>query len=237
MKRLYLPMAGLMLLTLLFGPATRALATTAANYCAEPQETEFVRLLNVYRASHGVGPVQADQYLSAAAEDHAIDMGQRNVLDHNMADGTTGFDNLVAHGWTAGGWLGEVAAGSTATASETLNQLASDPPHNAILLDSKYISIGVGRFDDGGATTARYWWVADFSSSAPMQPVVACDSTDQSGSVAPTQTSTPVAPTNTPVAAGPTSTPVQESTPGDLSGSRKHHTQVCPTRNPHYPDC
>jgi uncharacterized protein YkwD len=237
MKRVSLPLAGLMLLTLLFGPAMPVLATTAGNYCAEPQESEFVRLLNDYRASHGVGPVRADQYLSAAAEDHAIDMGQRNVLDHNMADGTSGFDNLAAHGWTAGGWLGEVAAGSSATASDALLRLEADPPHNAILLDPKYVSIGVGRYDDGGATAARYWWVADFSSSAAMQPAVACGSTSQSDSGAPTQTATSPAPTNTPVPAEPTSTPTADVTPAGQSGDQDDHPKVCPTRNPHYPDC
>ncbi len=237
MKLVCLPLAGLMLLTLLFGPMTGARATTAATYCAEPEELAFVRLLNEYRAAHGVGPVRADQYLSAGAEDHAIDMGQRNVLDHNMADGTSGFDNLVAHGWTAGGWLGEVAAGSSAGASDTLLRLEADPPHNAILLDAKYVSIGVGRYDDGGATAARYWWVADFSSSAAMQPAVACGSTSQADSGVPTSTSTAPAPTSTPIPDEPTSTPTADSNQGSDGGGGTNDPKVCPTRNPHYPDC
>jgi uncharacterized protein YkwD len=245
MKRVSLPMAGLLFLALLLGLTQRALATTAAEYCAEPQETEFVRLLNDYRAANGVGPVQADQYLSAGSEDHAIDMGQRNVLDHNLANGTTGFDNLAAHGWTAGGWLGEVAAGSDATAAGTLAQLKSDPPHNAILLDPKYVSVGVGRYDDGGATTARYWWVADFSSSSPMQAAVGCGAAGQADEPAPTETaaptevatSTPVEPTNTPTAEEPTSAAADSTTGNDNSGHNQNEPKVCPTRNPHYPDC
>jgi len=237
MKRVSLPLAGLLVLTLLLGLTQRALATTAAQFCAEPQESEFVRLLNDYRAAHGVGPVTADQYLSVGAEDHAIDMGERNVLDHAMADGTSGFDNLVAHGWTAGGWLGEVAAGSEETAAGSLRQLELDPPHNEILLDPKYVSIGVGRYDDGGATTARYWWVADFSSSAPMQAVVPCGTTAPANVSVPTETSTPVAPTNTPTAVPPTETPVASSNESSGSGDNSGKPKVCPTRNPHYPDC
>lgn len=253
----------LALVASVLAPSVRAITTT--QYCQEPVETEFVRLLNIYRAEHGAGPVIADQVLSTAAEHHAIDMGQRNVLDHNLGDGTDFGTNITNHGWINGGWLGEVAAGSYASAADTLNQLKGSPSHNEILLDPKYVSVGVGRYDDGGKTQARYWWIGDFSSSDPMQPVVVCGvdvpsptlpatavpTPTRTATSVPTRTATPPVATSSPTRTatptptitntvaptlGPTYT-VPDDPTSTASPSATPKIKRCPTRNPHYPTC
>lgn len=234
----------LLLFVSLFIPMT-VRAITINEYCMEPQETEFIRLLNQYRIQNGVPPVRADQVLGAAAEHHAIDMGQRNVLDHNMADGSSFGDNIIAHGWTYNSWLGEDAAGSREFASDVLLAFQNSPGHNAILLDPKYIGAGIGRYDDGGVTQARYWWVLDVASDF-QQVAVVCNTPTATSAPSSTVSNTPISTsvstnTNTPVNTSvptntsiPTNTPTKTSTP---LPTRTPTPKLCPTRNPHYPHC
>jgi uncharacterized protein YkwD len=166
-------------------------ATTVEEYCVEnPVELEFLALINGHRAANGAPPVVLDHILGTAAEHHAIDMGQRNVLDHWLADGTSWADNIRAHGFPAGAGMGQDLAGSRATAMAVLIAWSNSPAHNALMLDPFYVSIGIARWDDGGATEARYWWALNMAGpTAETHPAVICG--EPTVTPAPEPTATP----------------------------------------------
>ena len=212
-------------------PAVSAIDTS--QYCVEPVEVEFLNLLNQYRATQGAGPVVMDQYLGTAAEHHTMLESQYNRLFHD--DATIGFSwyqNIVDHGFTDTGWLAEITAGSRESAQDVMIAWQNSPPHNEGMIDPKYNTVGISRYDDGGLTQARYWWVVEFTSTPVKQPAILCG--------APVATNTPVPPTNTatPVAtstlAPPTNTPVPVAT---NTPANTPTPKSCPTRNPKYPRC
>ncbi len=186
-------------------------AISTSEYCQESVESDFLTLLNQHRASLGVAPVTSDQILGTAAEHHTIAEYQANALFHNFPDGTSFGDNIRNHGWPANsGGLGEITGGSYQTAAGAFGQFTNSPDHEAVMVDSLYQSVGISRWDDGGITATRYWWVVEFSGLTVQQLVTICPT--------PTATNTSV-PTNTP-------TPANTPTP-----------KPCPTKNPHYPSC
>lgn len=219
---------------LLFTFVPSALAITSTEYCAEPVEVEFLQLLNQYRAQNGAGPVVMDQYLGTAAEHHTMLESSTNNLFHDYPEiGFSWSQNMRDHGWTAGGWLAEITAGSSADAAVTLNVFKNSPPHNEGMIDPKYQTVGISRYDDGGMTQARYWWVIEFSSSPIMRPATLCGTPPTE---TPTRTPAPTAtsvPTQTATMLPPTATGTAASTATIAPTPPKK----CPTRNPHYPNC
>ena len=101
-------------------------------------EAQELASINAERAAAGVGPVTMNSWSQQVAQQHSQDMVATGTIFHNM----TGFMDVARSvlGATA---LGEnVAMDSTLAADDSL--LFSDPPHQAILLDGRYNTVGVG---------------------------------------------------------------------------------------------
>jgi len=133
----------------------------AADYCAEPEELAFLKLINDYRAQNGLGPLVLSQTLGAASEYHSIDMATQNYFSHNLKDGTTWDQNIRNFGYTYSTALGENIAAGYETAASVFAAWKASAGHNANMLTSSYGAIGIGRAYNAGATY-RWYWTTDF---------------------------------------------------------------------------
>jgi uncharacterized protein YkwD len=179
----------------------RGQATTVAEYCLRPVDTELLTLINNYRSANGVKALVPDQRLGAAAEHHALDMALTWTFSHTQSDGTTWYQNLTNHGYTVTP-RGENLAWGYTSAQRTFDAWKGSPGHNANMLNASYGAIGLSLVINGEGDSHEEWAWANTFGPYVVEPVVTCG-----GGVTPTvvATSTP-RPTNTPAPVTPTAT-------------------------------
>ncbi len=164
--------AALLALVIIVGLAVWPGAQTpshAAVYDAD--ELGVVRLINQYRASHGLGALQVSDALSKASTRHNLDMGRYNFISHSsessdyFPSGYQFWQRLAAMGYGSG-VLGEnIAAGlPVMTAESVFAAWKSSPGHNSQMLGADYKVIGVSCDYVAGSEFGVYW-TTDFGGS------------------------------------------------------------------------
>lgn len=176
MKRLFAVLA----LLLVVGP-TIATAAPTAEYCATPEEINFLNLVNAYRLGAGLVPLALSQTLGAASEHHSWSMAESGLFSHTLSepDGplVTWDQNVLNHGYPALNAQGlktrraEVLTAGIPDAWRAFDALRRSPAHNAILLAPWARAIGVGLADAPGSRY-RWWWTATFGSTFDRVGVV-----------------------------------------------------------------
>ncbi len=136
---------------------TSSTHTTASSWKAEPEECAFLTLINQYRVDNGLSALTISKTLSAAAEDHSIDMGKNNYFSHTLADGTTWSQNIANHGYPSNTSRAENIAAGRESAAGVFDQWKNSPGHNANMLSSTYKAIGIGRAQKSGSRYTWYW--------------------------------------------------------------------------------
>jgi len=197
MPRALAPVLGLIAALLLTSSALASVGTSirihesrnlsAASFCADPEESAFLSLMNTYRVQNGLKPLVFSQTIGAAADYHSVDMALNGILSHTLSDGTDWAQNMTNFGYTYNTWRGEIAAGGYLTASQTFEQLRLSPTHNAIMLSTSYTAVGIGTANTGNEQSAR--WTVDFGGYADAA-VRMCDATSMPTPL-PTATQTP----------------------------------------------
>ena len=139
----------------------RARATTGAcspDTAPDADETDFVTLLNQYRASRGVGVVTVSPRLTQAATWMAEDLAANGYFSHTDTLGRLPWDRAVDCGYPST-TIGENILGGTFNPATALANWKSSPGHNANMLNPQWRVIGVARVPGGvyGVT-----WVTDF---------------------------------------------------------------------------
>lgn len=127
-----------------------ALWTPNANEC------KFLRLINDYRAAHGVAPVALSRSLSMAADNHSRYMAQTDDVDHSLG-GISWSQNILNYGYPAGYGMGENVLAGRQSAGGALNLWISSPPHNANMLNPVWKAIGIGREVNINGKYDFYW--------------------------------------------------------------------------------
>lgn len=134
----------------------------AVGYSTE--ETEFVRLLNDYRAGNGLEPLLVSDRLSVAAERHCSDMAKYHFFDHYTTGGSDWFpigsspwDRMAACGYDYSTYKGENLAAGQDTAAAVLEDWKNSPSHNANLLSPDFKVIGIAYLRASGADYDCYW--------------------------------------------------------------------------------
>lgn len=133
-----------------------ALPAVSRDYCVEPEELEFLSMINNYRAQNGLVPLAISQTLGAAAANHSDHMAETSYFDHTMSDGTTVVQNIRDHGYT-GGTYGENIAAGTETADYAFSTFQNSAPHNQNMLLASYESIGIARAYNAASGYGWYW--------------------------------------------------------------------------------
>ena len=157
-------LGGVLLLT----PAAQAAPTEAPSFvqlravvssadaCVDEEEVAFLALINDHRAASGLRPLAVSASLSSAAAYHSIDMAAKGYLAHTLLDGTSVAQNMANFGYQ-GSTHGENIAAGTTSAIEALQTWQGSAEHNAIMLDSAFGAIGIGRAYDASSPYGWYW--------------------------------------------------------------------------------
>jgi len=176
---------------------SKASASTTANYCVEPWDTELLQLINNYRASNGAPALTLSWTLGAAAQHHSIDMAKTGNFSHTLSDGTTWLDNIINHGYTYAYRSENIAWGYTSPSS-VFSAWKASSGHNTTMLNTGFRAIGINRtFSSSGIA----YWTNTFGGTADAQPPLC--SVD----------ATPVPSTNPTSAPTPTSGPTDSTKP------------------------
>jgi uncharacterized protein YkwD len=129
---------------------------------AEPSsiENEVALLVNQERAEAGLYPLNPDNSLFIAAQDHSADMAQQNYFSHNSLDGRLFSQRISNAGYT---WnaCGENIAAGYSTAQSVVNAWMNSSGHRANILSSLYCDLGVG-YAFNTNSDYKYYWTQDF---------------------------------------------------------------------------
>ena len=177
--------------------ASHALAVTNCTVDAsiDSEEQAFLVLINEHRAANGVPPLVLSNTLNAAAAWKSQHMADEDYFAHDdVPIGRTWVQRIRDCGYSYNTFLGENIAAGNSTAAATFEQWRNSPGHNANMLGSNYVAIGIGRAYNAGSTF-RWYWTTDFG-GFPDGPTSPTPTPDEP---APTPTSTaPPPPTSTP---------------------------------------
>ncbi len=174
--------AGLLALLLLLFPAV----AQGAGVAHTPNELEFLRLINEYRQSKGVGALLLSDPLSVAAQKHNKDMGKYNFFEHTtrasdyFAVGSHVGDRAPASGYKGATLLGEnLAAGfALLKPAAVLAGWKASPGHDANMLNPGFKVIGISCVGVAGSEYGFYWTTdfGDYVDPSADDPNAAGDS-------------------------------------------------------------
>lgn len=145
-------------------PALAPAPAHASRAGLDRAERKVIRLVNQFRAQHGLRRLRASRALSRAATVHSTDMIRRNFFSHASSNGTP-MGSRVKH-YTRARWVGEnlAIASGRGTASRVVRMWIHSAGHRAILLNPKSRSIGVGKRRGAVGSFRGTVYTADFAS-------------------------------------------------------------------------
>lgn len=125
--------------------------------------------VNALRQSRGLGPLQLNAQLNAAAATHARDMAVQNRPWHFGSDGSSPLQRAQRAGFT-GQVLGELISETYETELETLAAWMEDTNTRNILLQAEAREMGFNLFQEKGG---KIWWtmVTGAASAATGYPM------------------------------------------------------------------
>lgn len=140
--------------------------------CPNGFEHETVAEINLRRALVSLPAVSMDVRLMEAAQLHSDDMATNDFFSHTGTGGTSQVERVEVAGYVSWLALGETIAAGYPTPADVVQGWIDSPPHQAILLGSPYLHVGVGHSFSGGSTWGHYW-TANFGDTAtPQEPPV-----------------------------------------------------------------
>ena len=138
----------------------------AAGSRMDRTERRIVKLINSYRAKHGRPRLRASGRLNRAADRHSREMVAHDFFAHPSRNGTAASTRVrrSSRARTVGENLAFIGAGERRAARRVVGMWIESPPHRAVLLNSSFRRIGVGRRggDLGGSRGVAF--TADFAS-------------------------------------------------------------------------
>jgi hypothetical protein len=144
----------------------------------DPEEIQFLELINGYRADNGLKALLLSDTLAVAAEHHSQDMARYSYFAHNTAAssyyeaGYQPWDRMEKEGYKYNTYKGENIAAGYESAEEAFRAWRNSPSHNQAMLDGRYRVIGIARINDPGSVHGWHWTtdfggVLDPTSHAP----------------------------------------------------------------------
>ena len=150
-------LVAVLLSTLVFGG--RGDAATAY----DPEELQFLGLINDYRADNDLRPLLLSDTLTVASERHSNDMADYGFFAHNTEKSShypaasEPWDRMEAEGYRYNTAKGENLAVGYETAEEAMKAWQESPSHNEAMLDGDYRVMGVARINAPGSVHGWYW--------------------------------------------------------------------------------
>lgn len=123
-----------------------------------------MEIINQYRTQHGLTQLEISVELTRASDWLSVDMASHNYFSHSDRYGRTFSQRVNEFMETSGRTMGENIAAGNESAQATFEQWKNSPGHNANMLNSKFLKIGIARAYLEGSTY-RWYWTTDFSSN------------------------------------------------------------------------
>jgi uncharacterized protein YkwD len=133
----------------------------------DPEELEFLGLINDYREQNGLRPVILSDTLAVAAERHSKDMADYSFFAHDTVKsayykpGFEPWDRMGQEGYDYNTAKGENLAVGYETAEEAMQAWKNSPAHNAAMLNGNYRVMGVARIN-APRSVHGWYWTTDF---------------------------------------------------------------------------
>ena len=143
------------LLLLLLLPTTAIVSRPAS--AVDAAESEFLEVINTYRANQGLPVLKLSPKLSRAADWMSADMGKNKYFSHTDSLGRDPFKRMAAFGYTYSAYKAEnIAAGYELPEAVFAAWLKSEG-HKRNIDNPNYRVIGIGRINVPGSPYAWYW--------------------------------------------------------------------------------
>jgi hypothetical protein len=130
-------------------------------------ERQMLDLINAERQAHGLAPLQLEQRLNAAADDHSAWMLAADVFSHTGSGGSTATQRMATAGFDfSGQWVsGENIAfqnerGAPGISDDVIdlhNALMNSPGHRANILSDRFEYVGIGIVEGTYTAEGRDW--------------------------------------------------------------------------------
>lgn len=144
--------------------------------CLSSAEKQFLTLINQYRASKGLGALQASKALNVASYKHSLDMGKRKYFAHNTKSplpagqsGPSPWDRMKDAGYGYNTAKGENIAAGYSSAQAVFNGWKASSGHNKNMLNPSFKVIGIG-FASVTGSPYKYYWTTDFGGKVDAAP-------------------------------------------------------------------
>jgi len=110
--------------------------------------------VNALRGASGVGAVQMNPQLNAAAQAHSLDMSVQGRPWNFGSDGSSPIDRVQRAGYS-GGVVGENISESFESELETLAAWMEDPGTRAVILEPRAVNMGFAWYQE---PSGKIWW-------------------------------------------------------------------------------
>ncbi len=143
--------------------ATAGFVRSASADTYDPEELQFLKLINEYRANNGAGPLLLSDELTVSSDHHSEDMAKYGFFAHDTAAssyypvGSEPWDRMAAEGYGYNTYRGENLAVGYETAGQSFEAWRNSPHHNEAMLDPNYKVIGIVRVYQKGSEWGWYW--------------------------------------------------------------------------------
>lgn len=155
-----LALTALFLAVVLFALVSPSAARAAS---ISPDERTELKLLNNYRAAHGLKKLRFDKRLLRTADWMAADMPKFDYFAHVDHLTRDPFQRLSDFKYPDNTWRGENLAAGNFEAEETFQQWVDSPPHRENMLNPNYRAVGLSRVCNPDSEFQCYW-VTEFGS-------------------------------------------------------------------------
>jgi uncharacterized protein YkwD len=143
----------LVLAVTLIRPTTQ----TSAAPNLDGEEQAFVVLINNYRQANGLGPLALDWEMQSSSDWMSNDTGANSYFSHTDSLGRNPWARMCDFEYCNDTWMGENIAAGYSTASDVFTAWRNSPDHNANMLDSSYVAMGISRIFVSGSPFGWYW--------------------------------------------------------------------------------
>jgi len=185
-------------------PVYVAASKSSANYCADAEETAFLKQLNAYRATKNLPAIVMDQRLAAAAAFHSADMAKVNRFSTNLTS-TTWRNNIYDFGYD------DPNAVSAASGSGSASSIFGAFSKGSMSASSTLV-VGIGRTKSSGSSL--YYWVVYYGGFLDQKLSCAAQASvaSQTDAKTPTKTATKTATKTGTATKTPTKTATETAT-------------------------
>ena len=139
-------------------------AAAIASPALDAEEVEFVRLINEYRAEHGLPCLSVSPTLNAAADYMSRAMGEQRFFSHNeppcsegKCTGRDPFERMIDFGHDGWSTAAENIFAGSMSASVAFESWRHSPEHDANMRGERFTAMGIARVEVPGSPFGVYW--------------------------------------------------------------------------------